>query len=269
MTNTLFNLNAEWQGCENNILEKGATKLASDLFVGKPYSTLKAIESNDFNKLDGVFALNAIGDRFTETLDSFENATPTRIMTVGGSCGTEAAPVAYLNNIYQGRIAVVWFDAHGDLNTPESSPSGHFHGMVLRTLLGEGPDVFCERILRPLLSEQIFLAGARDLDEVEQDYIDQSNITVSQVNLNLIDLILDAGFSKVYIHIDVDVLNPQDFSDMLMPTEGGPSCSELTQCLSAMSEKLDVIGVGVVEYCGNHQNSSKQLSGMLQDSGLI
>ena len=269
MKNTLFNLNAEWQGCENTILEKGAIKLASELFSGKPYSVLEANESKDSKKLHGVFALNTIANRFTEALDSFEEASPTRIMTVGGSCGTEAAPVSYLNNIYQGKIAIVWFDAHGDLNTPESSPSGHFHGMVLRTLLGEGPDVFCERIRRPLLTEQIFMAGVRDLDEVEQEYINTSNITVSQVDPNLIDLILDAGFSKVYIHIDVDVLNPQDFSDMLMPTEGGPSCFELSQCLSAISEKLDVIGVGVVEYCGNQQNSSKQLYKMLQESGLI
>ncbi|MBV1909658.1 MAG: arginase family protein [Kangiellaceae bacterium] len=89
-----------------------------------------------------MYALDAIGDRFTEMLDTFEEATPSRIMKVGRSCGAKAAPVSYLDNIDKGQTAIIWFDAHGDLNTPESSPSGHFHGMVLRTLLGEGPNFF-------------------------------------------------------------------------------------------------------------------------------
>ena len=57
---------------------------------------------------------------------------------IGGTCGAEIAPVAYLNNHYESDLAILWFDAHGDLNTPKTSLSGHFHGMVLRTLLGEG-----------------------------------------------------------------------------------------------------------------------------------
>ena len=51
-----------------------------------------------------------------------------------------------------------------------------------------------------------------------------------------------------------------------MPTEGGPSCAELTHCLSLISEKLDVIGVGVVEYFGNQR---KQISRIFEDGGLI
>ena len=269
MKEILFNLNAEWQGCENTILEKGATELASELFFENPYTILRADNSKDLKKINGVFAMNTIIKRFNEALDLFNESSPSKIITVGGSCGTEAAPVSYLNNLYDGEIAVVWFDAHGDLNTPKSSPSGHFHGMILRTLLGEGPQEFIKNIKKPLLSKQVFMAGVRELDKEEQDYIKKSDITLGQVNNNLIDLILNAGFSKVYIHIDVDVLNPKDFSDMLMPTKGGPSCLELSKCLSLLSKKLDVVGVGVVEYCGEEKKSSKIILKILQDSGLI
>lgn len=61
------------------------------------------------------------------------------VVTVGGDCGVELEPVAAAVRRHGDRLAVVWFDAHGDLNTPRSSPSGAFHGMVLRTLLGDGP----------------------------------------------------------------------------------------------------------------------------------
>ena len=93
------------------------------------------------------------------------------VVTVGGTCGVEAAPVAYLNEQYDGDLAIVWFDAHGDLNAPATSPSGHFHGMVLRTLLGEGPHEYVGELRRPLRPAQLFLAGTRDLDPEESAYI--------------------------------------------------------------------------------------------------
>ncbi|NUS03623.1 MAG: arginase family protein, partial [Nonomuraea sp.] len=62
------------------------------------------------------------------------------VVTAGGDCGVELEPVAAARRRFGERLVVVWFDAHGDLNTPDSSPSGAFHGMVLRALTGEGPD---------------------------------------------------------------------------------------------------------------------------------
>ncbi|MCZ0970589.1 arginase family protein [Streptomyces albulus] len=64
---------------------------------------------------------------------------PGPLRTVGGDCGVELAPVSHAVARHGADLAVVWFDAHADLNTPASSPSGGFHGMVLRTLLGQGP----------------------------------------------------------------------------------------------------------------------------------
>jgi arginase len=190
-------------------------------------------------------------------------------MTVGGSCGTEAAPVSYLNSVYEGDLAVVWFDAHGDLNTPESSPSGHFHGMVLRTLLGDGPEIICSKIKRVLVSEQVFLAGARDLDDIEKEYIENSDIKNCEITKNLVNQISASGFSNVYIHIDVDVINPNDFSDALMPTEGGPTRKELIDCLFAITAQSNIVGVGLVEYCGRQAESLGQISKMLKEGGII
>jgi len=84
----------------------------------------------------------------------------------------------------------------------------------------------------------------------------------------LADQILSSGFKKAYIHIDVDVFNPDDFSDALMPTKGGPMCSELTDCLSMISNQLDIVGVGIVEFCGEKQGTAKQVSKILRDAGI-
>lgn len=268
MKNSLLCLNSEWQGCESPILEQGAIRLANELFENRSFSVMTGGDSEDVDTENGVFALNSIGSRFLETSKLLEDARPKRIITVGGSCGVEAAPVSYLNNLYKGDLAVVWLDAHGDLNTPISSPSGHFHGMVLRTLLGEGPDIFCRNIKIPLISEQVFLAGARDLDESEKMYIENSDINICEVDERIASLITDSGFTNAYIHIDVDVINPDDFSDALMPTVGGPRRKTISKCISAINAHLNIAGIGVVEYCGKQSGSSKQISKMLDEGGI-
>jgi very-short-patch-repair endonuclease len=86
-------------------------------------------------------------------------------VVVGGDCGVEVAPIEAALAAYGDGLVVVWFDAHGDLNTAESSPSGAFHGMVLRTLLGSDfPEISPLRTLHP---GQVVLAGVRALDPAE------------------------------------------------------------------------------------------------------
>ena len=71
-------------------------------------------------------------------------------------------------------MTVFWFDAHADLNTPGTSPSGHFHGMVLRALIGHEAFNFSPN--HPLSPKQVVLLGLRDLDPAEQDYIEAERI---------------------------------------------------------------------------------------------
>lgn len=119
--------------------------------------------------------------------------SPKRIYTLGGDCGIELAPIRYLNSIYGGDLAVIWLDAHADLNTPSTSPSKTFHGMVLRALLETFevtvqspdepevnliPDFVTSTVTSPLLPNQVFLAGVRDLDPPEHEYIARQDISV-------------------------------------------------------------------------------------------
>ncbi|MBN6051185.1 arginase family protein, partial [Nonomuraea sp. RK-328] len=91
------------------------------------------------------------------------------VVTAGGDCGVELEPVAEALRRHGDRLVVVWFDAHGDLNTPATSPSGAFHGMVLRALTGEGPAGLVAD--RPLDPRRIVLAAVRDLDQGETAFI--------------------------------------------------------------------------------------------------
>jgi arginase len=238
--------------------------MAELLFKDEPFLHVESPEEETLRISDGVFGLASIAPRFKLTLHELNARKPTHLSMIGGTCGAEAAPISYLNELYCGDLAVIWFDAHADLNTPESSPSGDFHGMVLRTLLGHGPRAFCDQIVRPLNPAQVFLVGTRDLDEPERQYIAEANIHVvpSLTEASIRDLlatIVQSGFRRIYIHIDVDVINPDSFSDALMPTAGGPSLDTLTKCVNTLKNSCDIVGISIVEYCGDSNESRDQL----------
>lgn len=167
------------------------------------------------------------------------------VVTAGGDCGVELAPIEAALDRYGDGLVVVWFDAHGDLNTPESSPSGAFHGMVLRALLGEGPaDLKPRRVLRP---DQVVLAGVRALDPAEQEYITDNSIIVAPV-ADVAPAVAAAGARAVYIHIDLDVLDPSTFSSVGSPAPGGVTPRRLAEAVRALTERFPLAGFGITEY---------------------
>jgi arginase len=173
------------------------------------------------------------------------------VVTVGGDCGVELEPVAAARKRFGDRLVVVWFDAHGDLNTPESSPSGAFHGMVLRALTGEGPEGLVAG--EPLGPQQVVLAGVRDLDPTELAFVEASGVRwVREADPGaLVEAVADAGFSgqeAVYVHVDFDVLDPLIFGSVGCPTPGGLRPDELLALVSGIAERFEVVGLGLMEY---------------------
>lgn len=216
--------------------------------------------------------------------------SPRKIFTLGGDCGIELAPVRYLNSIYGRDLALIWLDAHADLNTPSTSPSKTFHGMILRALFEpfEAPvrssvqglgdpeaDPFSDFVtttrtfhLRP---EQVFLAGVRDLDPAEQEYIALQSIKVvgceeleQHQGKTLVDMLRMGGFNKVYIHIDADVLSLEDFHSVMCPTAGGIQMQTLNSIIEDIKKAEDVCVVGgslvEVTNVGDDNASYKELA---------
>jgi arginase family enzyme len=167
------------------------------------------------------------------------------LITAGGDCGVEVAPIEQALARHGDGLVVVWFDAHGDLNTPESSPSGAFHGMILRTLLGDGPaELAARRTLRP---SQVVLAGVRALDPGEKAYVEESGIVRAEPDA-VIPALVAAGARAVYVHIDLDVLDPSWFASVGAPEAGGLSPAELVTAVRAIADRFPIAGLGITEY---------------------
>ncbi|WP_336207932.1 arginase family protein [Nonomuraea sp. LPB2021202275-12-8] len=173
------------------------------------------------------------------------------LVAVGGDCGIDLEPVAAALRRYGDRLVVIWFDAHGDLNTPESSPSGAYHGMVLRALTGEGPAGLVAE--RPVDPGRVVLAGVRDLDPAEAAFVTAAGVRHVRAPdpVTLTDAIAAAGSPGdpvVYVHIDLDVLDPEIFASVGSPAADGLRPDQLLALVTTVAERFQVAGLGITEY---------------------
>jgi arginase len=176
------------------------------------------------------------------------------VVTVGGDCGAELAPIQHvLAGRPPGSVAVVWFDAHADINDVASSPSGAFCGMVLRALLGDGPEGLVSRGSRVLGPSRLVLAGTRALDDGESDFVERSGIRlVPASDLDDAEAIVSAvaatGADAVYLHVDLDVLDPATIDGVGDPQPFGVAPERLTDAIRALRARFELAGAGVMGF---------------------
>lgn len=174
-----------------------------------------------------------------ETLDRQAGAIarllPERPLVLGGCCCAHVGAVRGLRERI-GRLAVVWLDAHGDLNTAATSPSGNAWGMPLRMLLDEGA----------VLPRDVALVGTRSLDPPEEEYLVATGIDDS------LERAL-ADSSAAYVALDLDVLDPAEAA-VFMPEPGGPSLADAEELLRAVASRVAVAGMGVTGLLPDERN---------------
>jgi arginase len=191
-------------------------------------------------------------------------------ITIGGDCGVELASVAHVAD--QGEVALVWFDAHGDLNSPESSTSSTFNGMVLRTLLGEGTPGLVPA--RPIKPANVVLVGARELDPPEDDYLAETKIPLLDAEgvtpKKLVAAVRKTGASRVYLHIDLDVLDPSEFEGLDSPVPFGLSAASLVELIRAVRAEFELAGAGITEFApSSPANAAADLPTILRIIGAL
>lgn len=176
------------------------------------------------------------------------------VITIGGDCAAELASVQHaVATRDPGTVALVWFDAHGDLNDVASSPSSAFHGMVLRALLGEAPDGLASTGPALLPAEAVVLAGVRALDDGESAFIDENRIRlIEAADLADPDALVQAveatGARAVYLHIDLDVLDPSAIDGIGYPEPFGVQPVHLADAIRALRARFELAGAGVMEF---------------------
>jgi arginase family enzyme len=163
---------------------------------------------------------------------------PARPVVLGGCCCSHIGAIEALATRH-GRISLVWLDAHGDLNTPETSPSGNEWGMPLRMLLDAGA----------VAPSDVALVGARNLDPPEEEFIAASGI---QVGREGVASALD-GAGCAYVALDADSLAADEVSSF-MPEPGGLSLAEVESLFTRLKSDATVLGAGVSGLAPDERN---------------
>jgi arginase len=163
---------------------------------------------------------------------------PERPLVLGGCCCAHIGAVEALSARHD-RIAVVWFDAHGDLNTIESSPTGNEWATPLRMLLDSGA----------IGAEDVALVGARNLDPPEEEFIAANGIGLGpQALADALD-----GTTGAYVAVDFDSLSDDEVAPF-MPEPGGLSVDEATEVLVDLRSRSRVLGAGLSAMLPDERN---------------
>ncbi len=138
--------------------------------------------------------------------------------------------------------AVIWFDAHGDFNTPQTTPSGFLGGMPLAMLVGRGDLRLLQALdLQPTAEENIILTDARDLDPLESIALRGSQVR----HLLKVSDLLTAPLPDrpLYIHLDTDVIDPAEMPGMGYPAPAGPSIEVVEAALRRVARDGQPVGI--------------------------
>jgi arginase len=140
---------------------------------------------------------------------------------------------------------VLWLDAHGDYNTPDTSASGYLGGMCLAGACGE----WDARLGHTIAPERVVLAGIRDLDPGERELLERSPATVIGASAveTLVAVKNALSGAPVFIHLDLDVLDPQEFP-AAVPAPGGLSSDKLYDLMEAVAEDSELVGLEITAF---------------------
>jgi len=208
--------------------------LRADAVVTVPVAT------GGFEVTDGIRARGVLVENLRLTAEALAEIDDF-VITVGGDCGVDMAPVTAARQRYGDDLTVLWIDAHPDSYGPGDLASGAHHGMVVRTLLGDGPAQLTPA--HPLTPTQIRLVGTRAASPVERAYLRRTGLRTYGV-----DELAEAfeGLSgPTYVHVDLDVLDPTEFRSVCYGEPDGVPSSALADLIGQLD---NVVGAAITEH---------------------
>ena len=261
-------------GCDKPGVEKGPEELRKnnlidifeenhnvydlgDIEVEKANAEHKFLSNPKLKYLDQVVSAN--NGLAVKVLSALENNTLPFI--VGGDHSLALGSIAGASKFLGNDLAVIWIDAHGDINTEETSPSGNIHGMPLAASMGIGykklTSIFFDDFkIKP---ENVFILACRDLDAGEIALIDELNINVwtnEDINVKgtdvvvneLLSIIKEKNIENIHLSYDIDCLDPEYVPGTGTPVTDGLSFGESKILLESILGTSLVRSIDFVEY---------------------
>ena len=166
-----------------------------------------------------------------------------RPVSIAGDCCTAIGVLAGLQRAGVDAF-LIWLDAHGDFNTPQTTPSGFLGGMPLAMMVGRGEQAMPKAVnLHPLAEDHVVLADARDLDPDEKILVGKAAITHLTDVTHLLSYSLPD--KPLYVHLDTDIVDPSEAPAMNYLAAGGPSAKQLQAVMKHLNRTGQITAVSV------------------------
>lgn len=222
-----------------------------------PVTQLEQYKKKNTDNLNNLEQVIEINENVAKTVDQ-EMQNDYFPLILGGDHSMALGTIAGVAKHYQS-LGVIWYDAHGDLNTNETSPSGNIHGMPLSATLGIGHDrlINIYGYTPKVKPENIVVIGARDLDDGEKELIKKENIkvyTMHEIDRMGMPKVIEETISYlkertdgVHLSLDLDGLDPSEAPGVGTPVIGGLSYRESHLAMEMLYESNIVTSAEFVE----------------------
>lgn len=223
-----------------------------------PASSQKTVEvpiSLDINDREtemGISARKIILKQTKAALEKLRDNEPDKIVTLGGECSVSIVPFTYLAEKYPNDVAIVWIDAHPDINLPYDDYKG-YHAMALTACLGMGDEEITSILPAKFDVSKALIVGLRSWDKGMKERQKKLGIPglspkeVASSSTPILEWLKKTGASKVVIHFDLDVLDPGEIIAGVGVEPDGMKIEETVRVINDIAAKYDLVGLTIAE----------------------
>ncbi|WP_028328772.1 arginase family protein [Brachyspira alvinipulli] len=204
---------------------------------------------------NGIMDYDFIVSQTKNALDILNKSNPDKIITFGGECSVSVVPFTYLNKKYDNDAALIWIDAHPDITLPEDNTYAGYHAMAVSACMGNVDKDISSILPSRISADRILFVGLRDWERDEiKNRQKEYNIPhfapdeTSSSSEGIINWLKKCNASKVLIHFDLDVLDPNEIIAAAGVSDNGMKIKEAVRVINDISKEKEIVGFTIAEH---------------------
>ena len=204
---------------------------------------------------NGIIDYDFIVSQTKNALDILSKSNPDKIITFGGECSVSVVPFTYLNKKYDNDVSLIWIDAHPDITLPEDNTYAGYHAMAVSACMGNVDKYISSILPSKISSDRILFVGLRDWerDEIKKRQEEYGIVhfapeDTSSSSKPIIEWIKKTNTSKVLIHFDLDVLEPNEIIAAVGVSPNGMKINEAVRIINDISKEKEIVGFTIAEH---------------------
>ena len=229
------------------------------------------LDVNDRAVKGGINAYDALLRQTRSALELLQENNPERVITLGGDCSASVVPFTYLEDKYPGDVAIVWIDAHPDINVPSDAYEG-YHAMALAACFKAWDDGITAALPARMEPKKALVVGLNEFDPGIDTLLAEwgmKSLTPAETAENsdaVLEWLKGTGASKVVIHFDLDVIDPAEMIAAVGVVPNGMKIAQVVRVINDIAARYDIVGLTLAEPM---PRVAVKLKNMLNDLPLL